>query len=181
MSNYSFSCPNCKFRVLESQNSIYCDSCCNWYHLKCSGLTRRRFIELGNDASSTWFCKDCVEDALPFQKLKNPKFLREIRENQIQYSSITDANRYCSCCNKRVNKIETAMLCSHCRSFIHRKCSGLTEQQFYNLGVEAKHWFCGNCRNNIFPFNTIETHDILLDNFNYNEVCPCKDKTKDFW
>ena len=75
MSNNSYFCPQCELPVFESQESIYCDSCDNWSHVRCSGLSKARFKELGNDASSTWYCKDCVADALPFQKLNNSQFL----------------------------------------------------------------------------------------------------------
>ena len=129
MSNYLYICPNCKLQVLESQNSIYCDVCCQWYHLRCSELSIQRFKELGNDTSSTWFCKNCVEDALPFQKLKDSQFLSAISVYK-QDDSIIDFSKSCSVCDRRVINIEKAVPCYHCQSFIHiRKCSGYTEKE----------------------------------------------------
>ena len=40
-----------------------------------------------------------------------------------------------------------------------------------NLSIIRQQWFCVNCRNNIFPFNSTNTHDILSDSFNSNELC----------
>ena len=51
--------------------------------------------------------------------------------------------------------------------------------QMYNLSTDKQQWFCNNCRNNTFPFNSIDNRDILSENFNSNELCSCYDVTKD--
>ena len=180
MSSCSYSCPNCKLLVLESQNSIYCDACCSWYHVRCSKLSIQRFKELGNDTSMTWFCKDCVADALPFQKMRNAPFLRAISADKKQHHSIIDFNKSCSVCDKRVNNIEKAVPCYNCQSYIHiRKCSGSTEQDILNLGADAQQWLSLSCCDHVFPFNSVHAKDILSSNFISNELCPCNDVTKD--
>ena len=75
-------------------------------------------------------------------------------------------------CDKRVNNIEKAVPCYHCQSFIHiRKCSGLTEKEFFNLGADAKQWLCSSCHDDTFPFNSIkDTQYILSSNFNSKEL-----------
>ena len=179
MSNYSYFCPQCELPVFESQESIYCDSCDNWSHVRCSGLSKARFKELGNDATSTWYCKDCVADALPFQKLNNSQFLTALSAIKQKVNSNTHFNKFCSVCKKRVNNIEKAVICYQCRSYIHRKCSCLSAQQTNDLSADKQQWFCIYCRNNTFPFNSIDTRDILSDKFNSNEICSCYDATKD--
>ena len=60
-------CPKCDLIVSDDQNSIFCDVCKNWFHLRCTGLTRQRFEHFASDPSSQWFCKECIVRALPFQ------------------------------------------------------------------------------------------------------------------
>ena len=128
----------------------------------------------------TWSCKDCVADALPFQKIRNAPFLRAISADEKQHHSIIDFNKSCSVCDKRVNNIEKAVPCYHCQSYIHiRKCSGLTEQDILNLGADAQQWLCPSCRDHVFPCTSVHAQDILSSNFNSNELCPCNDVTKD--
>ena len=176
MSNL-YSCPQCKLPVHENKNSIYCDSCDNWIHVRCSGLSIQRFKELGNDTSSLWFCKICIADALPFGKLSQRQFLSEISTKEIKDNSSTDFFRSCPICHKRVNNSEKAAPCYHCRCYIHRKCSFLSDKGISNRSITRQHWFCVNCRNNIFPFNSANPRDILSDSFNSNELC--NDASKD--
>lgn len=175
MSNFSYFCPHCKLPVLENQNSIYCDSCNNWIHRRCSGLSIHRFNELGYDTSSTWFCQICVADTMPFQKLSKSQFFSEILANQRKYNSIKELNRSCHNCNICVNNSEKAAPCYQCWCYIHRKCSFLSDKQISDLNFTSEQWFCINCRSNIFPFHS--TQDILLDGFNSNELC--SEATKD--
>ena len=176
MSNL-YSCPQCELPVRENQNSIYCESCDSWIHLRCSGLSIQRFKELGNDTSSLWFCKNCIADALPVGKLSQRHFLSEISPKKNKDNAITDFFRSCPICYKRVNNIEKAAPCYHCRCYIHRKCSFLSDKELSNLGIIRQQWFCVNCANNIFPFNSTNSHDILSDSFNSNELC--NDASKD--
>ena len=78
MVNEELICPKCGNITLDNQNCIYCDICYRWIHLKCSGFTLKRFVELGNNPSLDWFCKSCLEENLPFQSLTDDKFLKLI-------------------------------------------------------------------------------------------------------
>ena len=51
----------CKF-VFENQNSICCDKCKKWIHLRCSGLKKKDFQILCDNVEQSFscnFCKDC--------------------------------------------------------------------------------------------------------------------------
>ena len=160
MSN-SYSCPQCN----------YCDSCNNWFHVKCSGLSVQRFKELGNETSSTWFSNVCVAEALPFQKLSYRLFLSVIYAKQPHDNSSSVLNRHSPICEKRVSTIEKAAPCYQCRCYIHRNCSFLSNKQILDLIVNRQQWFCVNCGKDIFPFHSITNHDILSDSFNSHELC----------
>ncbi len=164
-------CLKCKEITHDNQDCIHCDDCCRWIHVKCSGLTQKRFLELGNDLTSNWFCKNCLAKTLPFQKVSST--YQFLVNNVTGYDPPLKFGKSCSVCDKRVINIEKALPCHSCQKFIHRNCTHLTEQQLVDLGVNIEQWFCKSCRDDAFPFNSIENHEILPDNFNSNEYCAC--------
>ena len=67
-------CIKCNKQVFENQNSIGCDDCLGWLHLKCSGLTLKKIKELGKEDdpfSCKWClsykCGNCEKPVLPKQ------------------------------------------------------------------------------------------------------------------
>ena len=63
-------CSKCDLPFKKSQNSVCCDCCNKWLHLKCSGLTVYQLESIKND---TWFCKSCYNDIFPFHNIDNNK------------------------------------------------------------------------------------------------------------
>ena len=51
-------CIKCRKQVAENQNSICCDECNGWIHLKCSGLTKKKFLQL--DSNTPFKCNFCL-------------------------------------------------------------------------------------------------------------------------
>ena len=145
-------CPKCDLIVSDDQNSIFCDVCKNWFHLRCTGLTRQRFEHLASDPSSQWFCKECID--------------------------CIELNKYWSVCTRRVVNIERAIPCHNCKHYIHRKCSELLECDI-QISLDLRHWLCMHCRNNTFPYNTVGNYELLSESFNSNDSCPCNDAIKD--
>ena len=137
-----FTCPKCKLDVLDEQNSIFCDSCQNWLHLKCSGLKLKRFQELAADSTAQWFCKDCVVEscgALPFNKLKNLPFLKLISLTPVKEIRNNDFQKKCSVCLGFVNLIKNRRylvlicwkLCTLARYFREHSRTFRTQQEVY--------------------------------------------------
>ena len=52
-------CPTCHARVPEHCDSISCDNCRKWYHLKCTELTKTQFEIFTKDKSFEWVCDKC--------------------------------------------------------------------------------------------------------------------------
>ncbi len=73
----NISCSKCGKHVYENQNSIFCDICENWIHLRCSGLIKKRFVEL-SQSNESFFCGACITDTFPFSNLRDPQFTKEI-------------------------------------------------------------------------------------------------------
>ena len=65
MPTTKFPCSVC-FKTVNDGNSIFCDFCNLWTHLKCSGLSTAEFLSFSNSASK-WYCPKCLFDHLPFK------------------------------------------------------------------------------------------------------------------
>ena len=56
-------CPKCCIRINDkTDNSIKCDVCNKWHHLKCSYLTKDQFDIHTVEDSLEWFCNVCTAD-----------------------------------------------------------------------------------------------------------------------
>ena len=58
-SNHKVKCPKCRYFVNDNTNSVCCDDCDHWFHLKCSGLKLKEFKSLVKDSSSKFICNFC--------------------------------------------------------------------------------------------------------------------------
>ncbi len=81
-------CPNCDKTVRENQNSIFCDACNFWLHLKCSGLNKIEFDLLSENHDTDWFGKNVLRIYFLFKILitKNFKWkLKPLVQNPLTF------------------------------------------------------------------------------------------------
>ena len=71
--NPFFPCGKCGLKVRNNHKAIQCDNCIFWTHIKCDGIDNSLYENL-KESSSKYFCKICLELALPFQHLNNEQF-----------------------------------------------------------------------------------------------------------
>ena len=57
-------CPTCSLSVGENDLGIACDQCDNWFHLKCQGVSNKKYKELSKPSAS-WLCTDCSYENTP--------------------------------------------------------------------------------------------------------------------
>ena len=55
-----YPCVQCQKPCKENQNSIECDECKKWTHLKCTELTNEQFSKLSEKPEETWDCQKCT-------------------------------------------------------------------------------------------------------------------------
>ena len=55
-------CPSCRRRVPEKSDSISCDYCLRWFHLRCTDLTSSQFEIFTKQKSFEWVCNHCAEN-----------------------------------------------------------------------------------------------------------------------
>ena len=66
--NWQFPCLSCKNCVKENQDSICCDSCNLWVHIKCTSLSQAQFYFLSN-SDEPYYCVNCPPNNIPTQAL----------------------------------------------------------------------------------------------------------------
>ena len=60
-------CGICHKNVSDYQNSIYCNNCNHWVHIKCNDISVSEYVELQNEPDDIpWFCLKCTEILFPF-------------------------------------------------------------------------------------------------------------------
>ena len=179
-------CCACDKHVYHNQNSICCDSCDGWTHLKCTKLTLKDYNELGNNQDKFWFCRKCNTTIFPFSNLDDNKFktcigIENTIEKQLTESLKKNVKLYtkkCSVCKRKINKPNKGIPCKCCNSLIHRKCSGIKNSELNSCSKIniIKNWECLSCMMDKFAFTGMEDEDILLANFNSNFHCPCENR-----
>ena len=60
MANSITKCPKCIKIVYDNANSICCDDCDNWFHLRCTQLKLKDFKEFTNNPKLNFYCNFCV-------------------------------------------------------------------------------------------------------------------------
>ena len=126
-------CPVCPLDFIGNKSCIACDCCDTWYHQSCTSLTTDEFQTHCKNKKLSWICATC------------------------------EANTHCAkCCIKFIPKTnQKSICCNKCDKFFHLKCSGLTIASFYHLSNSNETWYCRSCKNNIFPFHSIDNNKLL--------------------
>ena len=55
----TYPCGNCSHNI-QQEDSVCCDGCSIWFHLKCSQLTPSKFKTLINKPTLNWYCSTCL-------------------------------------------------------------------------------------------------------------------------
>ena len=175
-------CPKCSELVNDNEDSICCDLCDSWFHLKCSLLDRTKFQFLVENSSESWFCKFCIKKSLPFQSLTDNKLKNTIafitEENENLFASLTNPEtgmqRKCNVCDKKVCDVSKSAPSVDCNSLIHIRCSDLQLWNLTNVSKLLKELCCKTCWHDRFPFNELEKPEIIELTFNSNFSCRCQ-------
>ena len=181
-----YRCGKCQKHVYDHQNSICCDNCDVWTHLKCTNLTLKEYNKHKIGFEKSWFCIPCKNEIFPFSKLDNKKFQSVFPpvdkiEKMVKLSLQKKNHKYsnvCTVCQKKIIKTHKGIPCKTCYHIIHRKCSCIPSTDLTHEILA--HWECLNCIANKFPFSHIDSDELLQEiSFNSNFDCNCK-KTKPF-
>ena len=161
-------CEKCQTVVRDNQNSICCDLCNIWYHLKCSSLTLAKFKSFFIETECIWYCKKCVISTFPFSSLNNNSLCKlydyqSHLDRTIQ--KITNMQQFSTCCQvctKKVVNRHKCIPCSSCKCLIHIKCSNKANSML-KTATQIMTWNCSSCIKAIFPFTE-------LDDFELNRI-----------
>ena len=159
-------CKKC-LSIVSQENSICCDICNTWFHLKCSNISLQSFKTMLTSVSITWFCKFCIADNLPYSNINDNDLNRltintKIQKIQLQLINNENFSPNCTICNKNVTNKNKSIPCIICKSLIHKKCSNTTKNTFVN-STTITTWCCSTCTKNNLPF-------MELNNFEFNKL-----------
>ena len=177
-SNYK--CPKCIRPVFDRQNAVCCDACKTWYHLRCSKLSLKQFIEISK-TSEPWICNQCYNP--PFISVDNNAFHDlvvnhdHLEQHTLNFIGTNNFSPKCPACSRNipVNKRYTSLPCHTCKSLVHRYCCNIPLHELLNLRAsDLAQWECKVCLADKFPFSDMDTHELLKNNFNSNFDCTCK-------
>ena len=64
-------CPICDKDVCETDNAIQCETCMNWFHIKCQDVSQKKykFLMSKDGQGLHWFCKICEAATLGLIKV----------------------------------------------------------------------------------------------------------------
>ena len=116
--NTVVNCIKCKKIVSETGNSICCDDCDGWIHLKCSGMTLKTFKKLAKDDSSEFKCNYCLN--YKCGKCEKPVYPSQ---NAVQCDT------------------------EPCQTWFHLKCTHFSLEEYVNKKsrLHTESWYCPNC------------------------------------
>ena len=87
-----YPCVSCKANVRDNQRGVYCDSCHNWIHLKCTNISILEYQRLAHSEES-WVCYTCLGNVLQFQSLDTDEFASIILDMASSEAAGSNANR----------------------------------------------------------------------------------------
>ena len=61
----------------EHLKVINCDTCQKYFHVKCSGTTKNKFLDL-KLKNEKWVCFNCVSNLMPFSRVDNNELFLEM-------------------------------------------------------------------------------------------------------
>ena len=114
-----FPCGTCRRAVAKNHRAVSCDSCQNWFHIKCCNITANQYKDVqSNPIDEDWF-------VLGVKLIMNALSANQWSKTLILvYAAIT-------VCNRRY----------------HSSCTCISSQQYTRLQKAGSHvsWFCLTC------------------------------------
>ncbi len=125
-------CLRCEKIIGENQNSISCDKCNGWLHIRCAGLKLKEFKKICSDDLSTFICRYC--DYYKCGKCTKPVYPTQ---NGIQ-------------CDIDL-----------CEKWYHLRCTKFTMAEYLNSKsrLHTESWNCPCCTS--IPFSDLSDKDFL--------------------
>ena len=70
-------CGKCLKVIRDHLKLINCDTCLKYYHVKCSGTTTNKFLEV-KGKNEKWACFNCISKSMPFSNTDNNELYLEM-------------------------------------------------------------------------------------------------------
>ena len=125
-----FKCPKCRV-VVKNVDSICCDNCLNWFHVKCSKVSRPIFNKFLKDSTLTFVCDFCTK--YPCGKCNLGVF----------------PHNKAICCDL-----------TKCNKWYHLKCTKVSLARYNKFCSKDNEdeWVCDSCM--LLPFASLSNHEL---------------------
>ena len=81
----------CENNVTYYNQTMQCDLCASWVHIKCNDLNYIDYKLLQN-SNDPWFCISCCSEISPFNTVKNKNFISNFYDKNSKSKNIDDKN-----------------------------------------------------------------------------------------
>ena len=170
-----YPCGICNKNVTENTNSIFCNCCNLWVHLKCTDLDKLSFKRL-SEQDEEWYCRKCLDTIFPFSSLSNNEFLSVIYNVSDTYLDLYENCQILNVTNfpDEINLEENQLDINYRVSALDTGSIYVTSDQFnkkYNVDNEQNKFSIIhiNCRS--LNANFGEINNLLLDmNFKFDII-----------
>ena len=84
----SFNCKKCKEKLDDNENSVRCDACLIWIHIKCANLTIKDLESITKLGEKTrWFCETCSPN-IDGMINENKKLRNELEKLRVEINQL---------------------------------------------------------------------------------------------
>ena len=110
-------CGQCNKLIRSDIRIIKCDTCDNYFQVKCCGINHKTFNAF-KCTGGDWICKKCVHT----------------NDNEVRNTSavITNPELTCKCgkCKKNIPPHLRDIICDFCKTYYHVQCLGISKATF---------------------------------------------------
>ena len=126
----------------KNQNSILCDVCQKWSHLKCTSLSTDDFFSLAS-SSFPFYCYKCYKNLFPFHSLGKDDLNLIFKKKSLDNIPTTSNTTNCAITTKHVQYITSSEINTHFNNsliIIHVNVRSLNKNfdKLYELITEMK-------------------------------------------
>ena len=168
-----------------NQNAIECEVCCRWIHIKCNKFDKKEYILYQNDPTRTFFCIDCLSDALPLNNANDNEF--KLTMQGINCPKVIEIDSMFLSSYEMEKTIELNQAIENFDNFeedeidsCSNKCKYFSPESFRNLRIDKNNTF------SILHLNihSVEAHieefrtTLKMISFNFDFICLSESKIR---
>ena len=157
MTSIEIKCGTCNKSLPKNLRVISCDTCKNFYHVKCCGTTHKEFNSV-KSLNLQWYFNKCNPNLnVPQCENGNSIPISQADLNMNDHNSRT--SNKCGNCKKHMPEHLRIINCDSCKTFYHVKCCRINHKQYNDIKNRNELWHCVKCVQSALPFSKLDKND----------------------